>query len=718
MNQDAGDDEITAGPGADNITAGPDADDDVTAGPDADDDVTAGPDNDGQPHGFNGWMRHLFIEGPSFRELIRDTYFTFDRRTLGFSRILFGFLLLTDLFRRTPDWMAMFATTGVLPAPMNLAHPGVQGAFTIVNAFVTPPELMVLWAVMFVTFTCVLVGYKTKLAQVLTIVWVTGLDGRVLLIENGGYVVYNLLALWTAFLPLGDRFSVDAWRESMRRKRETTAAALNDRSDLIPEERLKPHVSLVGLVLCVQLAVIYLFNIIHKTGPGWRKDFTAVHYVIYVDRMVTPLIGKVRDSIPFWATWAMTKFVLGAEAALPFCMLSPLAKRWARLTGVFLILVLHIGFGSVFVLGPFAWALCVATTLFFGVEDWEDTIFAMKREHRARTVLFDPTSPGALYAARALARLDRFELLTFKEAPALPTGIAVRGPRSARTGGAAGWAEIVSALPLGPTVAWLLRVPILGGLLDLAIRILETGFPARFFGVKHAASSPPEGPPSAVRLKGRRVLAVLREGMIALCFAAAINQGLVELWATRDRWYRFIAETNQEEWLQSRGWRLPMQPELFRLLTLKLRFLQGWFMFSPNPVMDDGTIVVDALTADGRHIDPFTLEAPDFDLPNAKSYGYNQVWSDYFNRIRMASQAQYRDAFRAYILRLPERTGHPEDAIVSGDVWWIQDMNPVFGDASRKSYAYSKNKLFSFDTQHIVGQARSATDAPPVRDSE
>ena len=44
----------------------------------------------------------------------------FDRRTLGFTRILFGFLLLTDLFRRTPDWMAMFAATGVLPAPFPL----------------------------------------------------------------------------------------------------------------------------------------------------------------------------------------------------------------------------------------------------------------------------------------------------------------------------------------------------------------------------------------------------------------------------------------------------------------------------------------------------------------------------------------------------------------------------------------------------------------------
>ena len=54
----------------------------------------------------------------TFRELLRDAYLTFDRRTLGFSRILLGFLMIMDLFRRTPDWMSMFGDHGVLPAPL------------------------------------------------------------------------------------------------------------------------------------------------------------------------------------------------------------------------------------------------------------------------------------------------------------------------------------------------------------------------------------------------------------------------------------------------------------------------------------------------------------------------------------------------------------------------------------------------------------------------
>src|SRR4051812_12483410 len=109
------------------------------------------------PRGVDGWLRHLFIEGPSYRELVRDAYFTFDRRTLGFARILLGFLLITDLFRRTPDWMSMFGVHGVLPAPLNLSRPQGGIAFTIVNAFVTPGELVALWILIFVTYVCVLV---------------------------------------------------------------------------------------------------------------------------------------------------------------------------------------------------------------------------------------------------------------------------------------------------------------------------------------------------------------------------------------------------------------------------------------------------------------------------------------------------------------------------------------------------------------------------------
>jgi hypothetical protein len=312
--------------------------------------------------------------------LLKNSYLTFDRRTLGLTRILLGWFLICDLFRRAAAWPDMLSDVGVLPNWVILEKPQSNN-FSLLHGFTTAPELWVLWVVILATYVALLVGYKTKLAQVLSLMFITSMNGRVLLIENGGYVVQSLVLLWTCFMPLGDRFSVDAMLASMRRRRERTAEDLNDRRDVIEGFRLTPFVSIVGIAVCLQIAAIYYFNVVHKFGPGWKRDFNATHYVMYVDRMITPIVAHVRDHIPFRVHQVMTAGVIASEAGIAFCMLLPQlvvfgfdVKLWLRRIAIVLINVLHIGFGSTFVLGPFAWALCVFATVLFSYEDWETTI--------------------------------------------------------------------------------------------------------------------------------------------------------------------------------------------------------------------------------------------------------------------------------------------------------------------------------------------------------
>jgi hypothetical protein len=113
--------------------------------------------------------------------------------------------------------------------------------------------------------------------------------------------------------------------------------------------------------------------------------------------------------------------------------------------------------------------------------------------------------------------------------------------------------------------------------------------------------------------------------------------------------------------------------------------------------MDDGTIIVDAVTVDGRHVDPFWAQAPNYDLQHVRSYRYNQIWSDYFNRMHLPGNSAYRDAMVDYMRRLPERTGNPNDRLVSGEVYWLSDMNPKWG--TRESWNEQKDLLFTFAAQ-------------------
>jgi hypothetical protein len=117
--------------------------------------------------------------------------------------------------------------------------------------------------------------------------------------------------------------------------------------------------------------------------------------------------------------------------------------------------------------------------------------------------------------------------------------------------------------------------------------------------------------------------------------------------------------------------------------------------------MEDGTIVVDAITVDGRHVDPFTGKAPDFDISAAKSLGLTQIWCDYYNRIQLPANSVYRKAMKDYMLRFPSRTGSASDAIVSGDVYWVKDLNPRWNE--KTPWGYERNKLFSFVGEGAAG---------------
>ncbi len=647
----------------------------------------------------------------TWREWFRDSYLQFDRRSLGLTRICLGYYLIMDLFRRTPDWEHMFAGTGVLPNWVILARPQQQN-FSLVHGFTTGPELWALWAVILFSHTMLFIGWRTKIWQVLSLLFVTSMNGRVLLIENGGYVVQNLLLLWTAFLPLGDRFSVDAMRASLRRKRETTVDALNDRGDHDDPRKLLPFHSLVGVAIALQFSAIYYFNVVHKTGPAWHNG-TAVHFVLYNDRMATPIVAAVRTHVPFWLIKIATPLVLVAEATIPFCMLLPRVqlagfqvKKWLRRLAIFLICLLHIGFGSSFVLGPFAWALCIFSTVLFSREDWDSAIRTMRRSARWRTVLLDPKSGAALLAGRVLARLDRFALLDFEEATPSECGrfgFAIKRPAGDVVQGHRAVAELVNALPVGPVFGWLALVPGIAQLVELALRTAR-GRTSRFFGLTLSGPAAIEtpavlGPTLGQRLTRFGVLARagVRELMVAAMLAAAVNQALVELWSTKKPWSELISSINQTGPAHDLGVTLSPQPEPLKILSTKLRFLQGWFMFSPNPVMDDGTIIADAVTADGRHIDPFWDQEPNYDLVHTESYRYNQIWSDYFNRMHFAGNRPYYDSMVDYMRRLPERTGDPSDRIVSGEVYWVSDMNPKWGQ--RNSWNEKRELLFTFREQ-------------------
>jgi hypothetical protein len=97
----------------------------------------------------------------------------------------------------------------------------------------------------------------------------------------------------------------------------------------VPEPDNTPARSLAVLGLLLQIAIIYWFNYVHKSGVTW-KDGTAVYYVLHQERIITWLGLQIRENVPYWVTALLTRGTLIVEALVPLLVLTPVFWRWTR----------------------------------------------------------------------------------------------------------------------------------------------------------------------------------------------------------------------------------------------------------------------------------------------------------------------------------------------------------------------------------------------------
>ncbi|MSP24092.1 MAG: hypothetical protein EXR75_02790 [Myxococcales bacterium] len=614
---------------------------------------------------------------------LRDLYGVADPRTLGLARIVAGLLLAANCIRHWSVARLYYSNEGVLTNHFHLFRPSGDFNFSLFHAFSSLPEVHIAFALALACHLLFAIGYRARLFAVLSSVWVASLDNRLVMVENGGYVVVNLLIFWLCFLPTGQRFSVDSLMRSWRERRETSIAELDP--PLSFPWLTEPRVSLAAFALIANLVVIYTLNIVNKYGDTWRIGATA-HYVLHLDRMVTGLAVFLRETLPYPATQLATWLVLVTEALILVTIVWPRRRLFARPVAMALMLLLHGGFGVMMRLGPFSWFLIGWSTLLITREHWE----ALARRHRARTpvtlVFLLETSGLALAIGRVLRRLDTTGSLRF--APLIGTDdlLAARvmsddaqaaEPLVGRTAIRA----IVRALPGGAiftrALPALMFIPIAA-----LLRVLGRHRAAceRFFGLAIPKATLPTLPTLAT-------LPTLPT-LVTLPSPAPSRSRVTETamtWLGRGREVvlggLLLSSLSQ---LINENKSIPKvlhhkQPKFVRAILGYPRLFQGWGMFSPNPVRQDGIVAIDGFTIDGRRVDPFTGAAPDLNLADARGLGLGQIEQDYFNRIRLDRNRAYHKPLTEYLAHWHLRTGNPADQLVAFDVYWLEDDCPPPG---------------------------------------
>ena len=497
-----------------------------------------------------------------------------DRRVLGVFRAALGVVLLYDLLRRWPDAALLWSDDGVLTSAS--LHKVPQAATQVSFLFgLSAAGVRLAFAGLGVVFLLYGLGLFTRWMQLLALLGYASLNARNLFYEDGGTGCVILLLGWTLLLPLGDRVSLDAVR------RDAGLSRICERV-FARQEVEAPVVSLAGLAILLQAAVIYWLNALHKTGHTWLRG-DAVHLVFWQHRVNTPLALWFSAHEPSWFSPLSTWLTKRTELILPLLLLWPANRRETRSIAFVLAVLLHGDIAAALTLGPFSYAMICLLWLAVPGEALDLVASRVPRRYGVK--------------------LTRYRAL------------AVRAWRR-RFGGKTTRRAQVSPVTLRR--ALIARETVLGYML-------------------------------------------LVEAVSVLSSNRAIPKAL----------------------------RPEPGPLLLGFKPL-LRGNQGWSMFAPEAPKEDGTMVVDAVTRSGRHVDPFTGTAPNFEQIRLGLAPHTIAVSDYFFAMRDSRNSRYRHDLARYLRALP--VAAPGERLSFAEFWWVSYVPPPRG--SREPGPIRKEKLW------------------------
>ncbi len=556
-----------------------------------------------------------------------DAYASLDPRALGLFRVAFGGVLLADLLRRWPDIALFYSNEGVLSNHLNAFQPASRPMFSLLTAFSTPAEAKLAFAGFGLVFFAHMIGLYTRWTRVLVPVLCASLVARNPLVTNAGMSVMTLVAVWTGLLPVGERFSVDAVRGSLRAAPEPSLESITE-----PVRTTTKVVSVAALGVLLELAAFHGLNAAQQSGSSWRAG-VAVHDVLWQDRLVTGVGAWLRAHEAPWLSPLLSTGTRMLEAAIAACLLSPFRRDACRALAVALIFVFHGAAALLLSLGALPWVLMASSLLLLPSAALDGCAVRLRALSAPTTLALDPVSPGEWLLVRTLRRLDSLSMLEL-----------VRGDSSLDP---ATLARATAALPFGR---------LLTPLAPLFSRGLT------WFAARLAASSPRSvapRPPSPLEEQARGTLAAARESFAAVFLLTALSQ------------------TSQENQAVPSALRFAV-PERLASLPGYLGLGRAWNLFGPEAPARDGALVIDARTLDGRRVDPLSGRAPVDDPVRAGPARLGQLRCDYALRLSFDSNARYREELHRWLQGWRGGEGRLTDRLVSYEVTWVSwDTAPL-----------------------------------------
>ncbi|ARS91602.1 hypothetical protein B1756_00230 [Natrarchaeobaculum aegyptiacum] len=281
----------------------------------------------------------------SAREYVLDC-FRIDARSLAVFRILVGVLIVADVFLRARNFSFYYTDGGVVT--QRVARENTPEYAISVYYLTSDPSLIAGLLGLQVLFALALiVGYRTRTATILSFLFVVSLDHHNPFVLSYADTLFRLLLFWAIFLPLGERWSVDAVH-----------------ADRVPRRSV---VGVASALALGQMVFMYVLNGVHKSESALWRSGEAAPLVFGIDEM-TFLLGDVLREFPTLLTYGG---MLWFYMLLGGWLLVALRGR-LRLPLLVLFVGGHLSFALTVRIGAFAYVALAGLALFVPAAFWQD----------------------------------------------------------------------------------------------------------------------------------------------------------------------------------------------------------------------------------------------------------------------------------------------------------------------------------------------------------
>lgn len=269
---------------------------------------------------------------------------TVDTRSLALYRIALGFVIVFDLVTRSRSLQTLYTDAGILPR-------------TTVSGYSTWQELSLhmisgslgiqaaLFGVHLAFAVSLLVGYRSNLAAAGCLMLYISLYLRNPYVINHGDVLLMLILLWTMYLPVSERWSVDVTRASVEASGETAGLA--------------------SAALLLTVVTVYLQNAYFKLSSDTWLQGESVEYALQRDSYTT-LVGEHLAGYPELLTAATYLWL--TLLSLGFLLI--ISTGWLRLAFTAAFAAFHFGMSVTITLAVFPLVSIAALLPFLPPELW------------------------------------------------------------------------------------------------------------------------------------------------------------------------------------------------------------------------------------------------------------------------------------------------------------------------------------------------------------